>query len=132
MYSPTPQERDLVRRMLVALVDPKAISKILGITLDEFKEHFPVEIQESAPNMMVEVAQSLYQNAIGGHFPAQKFLLECFGWQTKTDKETLADRARPMQIVIAQEDMDKAELSEEQKGELTQEAKDAIEEEKGK
>jgi len=121
-YSPTPQERDLVRRMLVALVDPKAISKILGITIDEFREHFPVEIQESAPNMMVEVAASLYQNAIGGHFPAQKFLLECFGWQTKTDKETLADRARPMAIIITSEDMEEAKLSEEQIQELKSEA----------
>jgi len=126
MYDPTPEERDLVTKMLKAQVDPKAISKILGITVVDFKEAFPREIQEAAPNMMMEVAQSLYANAVGGHFPAQKFLLECFGWQTKTDKETLADRARPMTIVISQEDLDKAGLTEAQREELLQEAASPI------
>lgn len=51
--------------------------------------------------MIVEISKAMYDQALAGHFPSQKFMLECLGgWQTKTDKEKVGDKAHPLQVFM--------------------------------
>lgn len=101
VFIPTPEDRDTVIRLLQANVDTNSIASVLDISPKQLLDNFPTELRAGSVDMIVEISKAMYDQALDGHFPSQKFMLECLGgWQTKTDKERVGDKAHPLQVFM--------------------------------
>ena len=101
VYIPSPEDKATVIRLLKANVDAAVVAEILEITQKELLANYPIELRIGSVDMVVEISKAMFEQALDGHFPSQKFMLECLGgWQTKTDKEKLGDKAHPLQVFM--------------------------------
>lgn len=101
VYVPSHEDKVTVIKLLKANVDHAAIANVLDITPKQLLDNFPIELREGSVDMIVEISKAMYVQALDGHFPSQKFMLECLGgWQTKTDKERVGDKAHPLQVFM--------------------------------
>jgi len=79
----------------------KAISEILGLSTAALRKTFPTELA-SAHEAIAEVAQTLYETALGGNVAAMKFYLECrASWIPKHAEAEIASKASPLIVKLA-------------------------------
>lgn len=62
--------------MTVAGADRPLIAKCIGVHFNTLSKHYSAELELSTAQKNAKVAQSLYQNALGGNVAAQIFWLK--------------------------------------------------------
>jgi hypothetical protein len=103
MLDPTQDQRELVIRLVRANVDHSVIAETLGITPQQLSASYPTELREATPHSIGKVADALYNKALEGNVAACKFFLETrAGWITKSDADTVKNKANPLTIILSQ------------------------------
>lgn len=87
-HKPTEETRATVKRMAAVGIPQPHIGKVVGISVPTLEKHYRDELDLGATEANVAVAQSLYDQAVGGNVSAAMFWCKTrMGWRETTHVE---------------------------------------------
>ncbi len=87
LYVPSYEQRQQVKSWTFAGIPKHIQAKLLNISIDTLKKHFPTELETSKAEIFGQIAECATMKAIEGDSGMQKFIIKMqggeFGWIEK-------------------------------------------------
>jgi hypothetical protein len=102
-YIPNPETGTMVRRCVRAgIIDHAIIAKISGITVSQLETNYPVELEMSNNEDLMEVADVAFDMAVSGKFPhmTQWYLRVKGGHHWREADNALGGDDSPITVVL--------------------------------
>ena len=105
-YEPNDKDREIVKAMASYGVPQEDIGRVIGISHVTLRKYYQAELDTAVIRANAKVAETCYQMAVSGHFPAATFfwLKTRAGWRETDRLEHVGEGGGPVVLKVEYED----------------------------